>query len=232
MPLLKTIPIDNNGCVYLWEVSETEAFLAAGILLSPHSKDRLLGMKSELHRRAFLSVRHLMALAGIQDVDLYYDPFGKPHLKDGTFISISHSFTLTALIVHKNIPVGIDVEMKREKILRIAHKFTSYSPQGAQDIKLLTHIWACKESIYKMAGRAGLSFLKDIAVWPTADAFHGRIFSEISAKPNASYNYFELQPFKALEYGGVWGVYLEGTSAKMGQAAESYKKALEQNNIY
>ncbi|MFT6722357.1 MAG: 4'-phosphopantetheinyl transferase, partial [Flavobacteriaceae bacterium] len=93
MPLLKTIPIDNNGCGYLWEVSETEAFLAAGILLSPHSKDRLLGMKSELHRRAFLSVRHLMALAGIQDVDLYYDPFGKPHLKDGTFISISHSFT-------------------------------------------------------------------------------------------------------------------------------------------
>jgi len=234
MPLLKTIPIDNNGCVYLWKLTEAEAFLAAGTLLSPHSDQRLLGMKSELHRRAFLSVRHLLALAGILDTDLFYDPFGKPHLKDGSFISISHSFTLTALAVHKNIPVGIDVEMKREKILRIAHKFTPYSAQGEQDILLLTHIWACKESVYKMAGRAGLSFLKGIVVWPAADAFYGRIPTKSAIKEEAvlDFDYFELQPFEALEYGGVWGLYLEGTSAREGQAKESYKEALEQNNMY
>ncbi len=30
-------------------------------------------MKSDLHRRGFMSIRHLMALEGYTDQDLYYD---------------------------------------------------------------------------------------------------------------------------------------------------------------
>ncbi len=81
-------------------------------------------MKSEMHRRAFLSIRHLLALYNYVDEDLVYNEAGKPHLKDGKYISITHSHHFTAIIISKNDGVGIDIEMQRDKILRIAHKFT------------------------------------------------------------------------------------------------------------
>lgn len=231
MPLFQTIPIDTQGRVRLWEVTETEDFLSAGMVLTPHCQQRLEGMKSELHRRAFLSVRHLMALEGYVDADLYYDAQGKPHLKDGSFISISHSFSMTALVVHKNIPVGIDVEMQRDKILRIAHKFTSLQALHLEQVGLLTHIWACKESIYKIAASPGLSFLKHIEVWPSADAFYGRIPAQYVTEQD-SFVYFSLHPFEALSYGGVWGTRLAARSASEVLAQTSYAKAQATNTLF
>jgi len=231
MPLLQTIPIDENGTVYLWEVTESEAFLSQGIQLTPHCQQRMQDMKSELHRRAFLSVRHLMALAGYLDADLFYDTQGKPHLSDGSFISISHSFHVTALAVHKNIPVGIDVERQREKILRIAHKFTPFPVVPKQNVLLLTHIWACKESIYKIASRPGLSFLHHIEVWPAALGFYGRIPKNLAASTDA-FDYFSLHSFEALDYAGVWAVLLEQASASEALALESLAEAKAKNTLY
>ena len=34
-------------------------------------------MKSALHRKGFLSIRHLMAKAGYEDANLHYDKYGK-----------------------------------------------------------------------------------------------------------------------------------------------------------
>lgn len=126
-------------------------------------------MKSELHRRAFLSIRHLMAVAGYVDRDLYYDEAGKPHLKDGNKISITHSNHFTGIIVSSDQEVGIDVEKQREKILRIAHKFTpleEYRTIANSDalIRKLTMVWGAKESLYKIYAEPGLSFLHHIDV--------------------------------------------------------------------
>jgi hypothetical protein len=46
-------------------------------------------MKSEMHQRAFLSVRMLLQQVGHTDFDLYYDAFGKPHLKERITFSIT-----------------------------------------------------------------------------------------------------------------------------------------------
>ncbi|MCW1954002.1 MAG: 4-phosphopantetheinyl transferase [Flavobacteriia bacterium] len=231
MPLLQTIPIGSDGQARLWEVTESEAFLSQGIELTPHCQQRMQGMKSELHRRAFLSVRHLMALAGYVDQDLHYDAQGKPHLRDGSFISISHSFSLTAIVVHKNIPVGIDVEMQRQKILRIAHKFTPFPLVQPENVLLLTHIWACKESIYKIAGTPGLSFLHHIEVWPAADAFYGRIPKNLAVATEA-FDYFSLHPFEALAYAGVWATLLASRSTNEALAVKSYEVASANNTLY
>ena len=234
MPLLQTIPIDQDACAYLWEVTESESFLAKDVLLNAHSHARLQAMKSELHRRAFLSVRHLLALVGYTDLELYYDAMGKPHLKDGCYVSISHSFSVTALVIHKNIPVGIDVEMQRSKILKIAHKFTPFIPLAAKDISLLTHVWACKESVYKIASQAGLSFLHHIEVWPTADIFFARIPSPALGlhKERPGFDYFELRPFEVLEYAGVVGLSIAASSAREGQALKTYELAIQNKELY
>ena len=169
MPLYKTFTENDSIKIYIWKVTETEQELSKGIVLTPHCQNRMQGMKSELHRRAFLSIRHLMAEAGYVDHDLYYDKVGKPHLRDGQKISITHSNHFTGIIVSTKGEVGIDIEKQREKILRIASKFTpieEYRTIANTDalIQKLTIVWGAKESLYKIYAEPGLSFLHHIDV--------------------------------------------------------------------
>ncbi len=168
MPLYKTLVVNPDICIYLWKVEEQESALAASLALTENSKQRLGGMKSELHRRGFLSIRHLLAEAGYQDSDLYYDALGKPHLQDGNLISITHSHIFTGIIVSKEIRVGIDIEKQREKIARIAHKFTDLDHDRTsldpQLVRKLTVLWGAKESIYKILSTPGISFYQHIDI--------------------------------------------------------------------
>lgn len=169
MPLYKTITVNKKTKVYVWNITETEAELSKNIVLTNHCQKRLVGMKSELHRRGFLSIRHLLAEAGYEDKDLYYATSGKPHLKDGKYISITHSSYFTGIIISETDEVGIDIEKQRDKILRIAHKFTpvtEYKTIANADalVRKLTVVWGCKESLYKIYATHGLSFLHHILV--------------------------------------------------------------------
>lgn len=168
MPLFKTITVDPNTKVLIWKIEESYETLNAGIELTDHCRNRVDGMKSDIHRRGFMSVRHLMAEAGYVDHDLFYDDKGKPHLTNGTHISITHSFTFSAIIL-SDIEVGIDIEMQRPKILRIAHKFTpiqEYRTLANDDavMRKLTMVWGAKESLYKSFAEKGVSFLQHIYV--------------------------------------------------------------------
>jgi len=169
MPLYKILKIRPSIKVYIWKVTESETELSKGVVLTEHCQTRMEGMKSELHRRAFLSIRHLMAEAGYVDDDLYYDEVGKPHLTDGKKISITHSNNFTGIIVGETEEVGIDIEKQRDKILRIAHKFTpieEYRTIANTDalIRKLTIVWGCKEALYKIYAEPGLSFIHHIKV--------------------------------------------------------------------
>ena len=168
MPLYKTITVDEQTKVFIWKLEESFEWLSRGIDLTKHCRQRVDGMKSEIHRRGFMSIRHLMAEAGYKDHDLFYDELGKPHLNDNKYISITHSFNFTAIIVSDK-DVGIDIEKQRNKILKIANKFTpldEYHTLANEDalIRKLTIVWGAKESVYKMLARPGVGFLQHINV--------------------------------------------------------------------
>lgn len=169
MPLYKTLNPFYNTQVLLWQVTETEEALAKNLSLNTNSQKRLKAMKSSLHRRAFLSIRHLLAKAGYADFDLIYNSQGKPFLNDGTYVSISHSHQFTGIILSQTAQIGIDIEKKRDKILRIAPKFTpiqEYRTYANTDalITKVTQVWCAKEAVYKIAAIPGLSFLNHIEV--------------------------------------------------------------------
>lgn len=168
MPLYKTITITPNTRLLVWKIEEPFDKLADGVPLTTHCQNRVDGMKDDLHRRGFMSVRHLLKEVGYTDFDLYYDEKGKPHLKDGMHISITHSFTFSGIIISDE-EVGIDIEMQRSKILKIAHKFTpieEYRTMANEEalIRKLTMVWGAKESLYKSFAEKGVSFLKHIYV--------------------------------------------------------------------
>ncbi len=170
MPLYKTIQPNSQTTVKIWKIEESYADLIAPLDLKTESTKRVLGMKSELHQRGFLSVRHLLREFGYTDQDLYYDDYGKPHLKDGKHISITHSFTFSGVIV-SNSKVGIDIEMQREKIAIIAKKFVEYefnylTEKDAEYVRKLTVIWGIKESLYKLFATPGMLFREHFLVIP------------------------------------------------------------------
>ena len=169
MALYKTLTVNKVTKVLIWKIEESISKLQEGIVLSENSTTRLNSMKSQLHQRGFLSIRHLLKEVGYTDADLIYDEFGKPHLKNGKFISITHSFTFSAIIVSDKFHVGIDIEKQREKILKIAHKFTpfeEYKTIANVDalISKLTIVWGAKESLYKIYGKKILLFLHHIYI--------------------------------------------------------------------
>lgn len=174
MPLYKTKYISrrksSNSQILIWKVTETYAELLERVVLNLSSSIRLDGMKSEMHQRAFLSVRILLQDAGYTDLDLYYDDNGKPHLHGDKHISITHSHNFAAIIISDEI-VGIDMEMRRDKIIRIAHKFCDsefqFLNQDDQEyIQKLTVIWGAKEAIFKIRNEKGISFKNHIKVLP------------------------------------------------------------------
>ncbi len=171
MPFYKKIEIDSKSTILIWKISESFTDLFRAVSLKDISLARLEGMKSESHQRGFLAVRMLLQQAGYTDFDLYYDEFGKPHLKDGTFISISHSFDFS-VIVFSDKNIGIDLELRRDLVVKIARKFAEeefvYQAENSiEDFKSkLTVIWGVKEAVFKVRNEIGISFKDHVFVRP------------------------------------------------------------------
>ncbi|NAS31260.1 4'-phosphopantetheinyl transferase superfamily protein [Flavobacteriaceae bacterium R38] len=168
MPLYKSITVNHHTKVLIWRIEESEEKLNEDINLTLHCKERIASMKSELHRRGFLSVRQLLKVAGYEASDLNYDTEGRPHLSDKKKISITHSFQFSAIIISDEI-VGIDIEKQRSKIKNIASKFTEDEfafISEDDEIEMLTYIWCIKESLYKAYATAGISFKEHIRITP------------------------------------------------------------------
>lgn len=169
MPLYKSYKITEGTQLLVWKITESLEELANGTGLKDVCKDRLSGMKSEQHRKGFLSVRKLLEIAGYTDFDLYYGNDGKPHLTDGKNITITHSYSFSAIIISDR-NIGIDMEIRREKVIKIADKFLDrefeyLDPTHLEEyVRKLIVIWGVKEALYKMFSQQGLSFKQNIDV--------------------------------------------------------------------
>ncbi|NMH27042.1 4'-phosphopantetheinyl transferase family protein [Flavobacterium silvaticum] len=170
MALFKYEHIGTHTHLYIWKIEEEFDDLFDEIHLTDMNMIRLMSMKSVQHQRGFLSVRKLFQAAGYTDFDVTYDATGKPHLNDGHHISISHSHGFSAIMI-SDTTVGIDLELMREKIIRIADKFTSEEEEKYLDasddnyVKILTVLWGVKESIFKIRNEIGISFKDHITTF-------------------------------------------------------------------
>jgi phosphopantetheinyl transferase len=167
MPLYKVVLLSKTAKLYLWKITEDLSELRSQIRLKNSSIARLESMKSESHQKGFLAVRMLLQHNEYDDFDLYYDAFGKPHIKpQGCFvkdveISISHSNDFSAIVISQE-KVGLDLEQIKDKTLRIAPRFMDVSHlenlSKEEKIKKATVIWGIKESIFKIKNEQGISF--------------------------------------------------------------------------
>jgi 4'-phosphopantetheinyl transferase len=117
-----------------------------------------------------------------KDIEIEYDAKGKPYLPESSkHVSISHSHDKLAIIINENEPTGIDIELIREKVLKIKHKFLSITELGdsKDDVEKLLIYWAAKETLYKIYGLKEVDFIEHLFVKPFTKHNFGEIIGEI-----------------------------------------------------
>lgn len=112
-----------------------------------------------------------------------YDDKGKPYLSnDSRHISISHSHDKLAIIINENEATGIDIELIRDKVLKIKHKFLTNEEltDANDDVEKLLIYWAAKETLYKIYGLKEVDFIAHLFVKPFTKHKLGSIIGNIN----------------------------------------------------
>ncbi len=113
---------------------------------------------------------------------LTYDDKGKPYLADDArHVSISHSHDRLVIILNAKEETGIDIELIREKVLKIKHKFLKKVElaDANDDVEKLLIYWAAKETLYKIYGLKEVDFVHHLYVKPFIKEASGTIIGEI-----------------------------------------------------
>jgi 4'-phosphopantetheinyl transferase len=172
MALVYHKKLDPNTSFAIWKIEETADELLAKLQLKHHEisyLDTLVSGKRNLHWLSTrVLLRHMMDTN--EYIDCQVDASGKPYLTNFPHhISLSHSFDYAAVMVSKNKRVGIDIELIKDKIERIAHKFMSVEELAFLSPERIEHLYVCwcaKEAIYKLHGKKNISFLEHIRIKP------------------------------------------------------------------
>ncbi len=171
MPLILKENFQEDCIFGIWEIQEGFDELLKEIHLFPGEKERMENFRSEARQIEFLSVRILLkALLG-KSCQIVYSDRKKPYLHQSEYrISISHSQTLTAIMLSKTKKVGLDLEYMSHKISRVAHKFINDDEQITTDpdkIKYHLYIhWCAKEALYKICDKQDINFKRNLTIEP------------------------------------------------------------------
>ncbi len=164
MPLFYQHNINDTTKLAVWKIEEDEDFFL--------SKVPLQKTITHPHKR----LQHLAARYLLQYLfpDFPYDEMliantNKPYLPYEQYhFSISHCGNYAAAIVSSTERVGIDIEIPKEAIFKIVHKFLhdeelkifniEYSILNIQSPQLPTLLWCAKEAMYKWWGWGEIDF--------------------------------------------------------------------------
>lgn len=207
MPLHSIRPLPGGAHLGLWHLTEAPAELWP-LLATPAAYLPLLPARADGPRQAqwltgrVLVQRMLAATAPDSVLPLLQnDATGRPFLLSGAAlgpaVSLSHSGEwVAALLAPAGAAVGVDVEVVRDKALRIARKFLTLDELAAIDliissqpgltIELFSLLWSAKETLYKLAGQRGIIFRQNLlldlpptstppAIWPRAGELPARL---------------------------------------------------------
>ncbi|GMQ31067.1 4'-phosphopantetheinyl transferase family protein [Algoriphagus confluentis] len=118
---------------------------------------------------ARLAIYEALQALGEPYPGFFKDEHGKSQSMSGHgYVSLSHTPGLAGAIFHKTQSVGIDMDLIREKILKIGFRFLDSSELDflEKDPVHYTMAWSAKESIFKCQGKRGVSFRENILLAP------------------------------------------------------------------
>ncbi len=157
MPLIKNEQVGEKSHLYVWKIEELLSYFE--MYVPPvqdiaHPKKVLESTVGRYLIRQYVPHYNQEKLKVSQN--------GKPYLEDTELeFSLSHSFPYVALLVSDE-PVGVDLQVYSDKIVRIAPKFTSSEEADMTDPTQLTVVWCLKEAAFKWYEKGNVEFLSQI----------------------------------------------------------------------
>lgn len=210
MPVVFTKHIDEHTILSVWKIEETEQELFAGLQLKDHELEFIATFNNGKRLLHWLSTRLLLRtmLKTSDYIATGLDEHGKPFLLNRDYhISLSHSFDYAAVMISKDKQVGVDIELVKEKVLRIRNKFMTDEEltglPSADDVSALYICWCAKEAIFKWHGRKGLEFKRDMVIKPFVAAEQGEITALVSlpeGQRELTVHYFKVDAAYMLGY--------------------------------
>lgn len=164
--------------MFVLEIRNISPDISIGILdLKAFSTANGLLSKRELERAG---TRHVLGqLLKNPDFDLSYTVENKPYLQGSqVHISISHSHDKLVVILNQKENTGIDIELIRDKVSNIQHKYLSEREMNfaANDTEKLITLWAAKEALYKVYGLKEVEFIRNLYIEDyNSEEIRGRI---------------------------------------------------------
>ena len=186
MPLYKIEKINNSRFLGLWHIQESYDYLFEA-LKSKTDEYSLLNTFRHEHKKMEWLAGRLTLMAMCEQLNLPYhgvikNEHGKPFLKNSSVeISLSHSYPYVSILLDLQEDVGIDLEQKKEKLIRVQHKFLDENEVEDADNSLekLGVYWCAKEALYKIYSSKNLSFKDHIRVEPFTLEPIGTVFGKI-----------------------------------------------------
>ena len=180
MPLHSVQHLSPTAVLGLWHLTETSAELWP-LLPEPANYRALLPVAADTTRQdQWLAGRVLVhALAAAFNHPLLTqfvvrnDATGRPWLAEdasGCVVSLSHSGVWVAAVLCLGGRAGVDVEIIRDKAVRLASKFLAPAEWEAAQLATQTApasahyalLWSAKETLYKLAAQRGIIFKQQL----------------------------------------------------------------------
>jgi 4'-phosphopantetheinyl transferase EntD len=172
MPQILELEPDAGSRLAVWKIEEEAEELKWMLQWGQSDIMQYRSHADSLRSMHWLSSRVLLRkmLNTSKFIDLQVDEFGKPYLRNfPQKLSISHSNQMVTVLLSER-ECGIDIELMKPKIEKVAHKFIS-----EEEWKYLTEefrmeemyvFWSVKEALYKYYGKKKLEFRKNIFLYP------------------------------------------------------------------
>ncbi|MDR3651425.1 MAG: 4'-phosphopantetheinyl transferase superfamily protein [Paludibacter sp.] len=204
MPINKIIS-EGDARILVWEL--TESFEELKLRLSGIHKKKLKKFSSEKRKLEYLCVRVAMKELLGKETLIEYDNDGKPYLADKSAqISISHSKSWIAVMVHPSKSVGLDIECPTDKIGKIYTRFLNEAEQkelsNGHNISQLQLAWSAKETLYKIIGKDAVDFSTQLQIF----SFEVKTMGEITAQHIPAKKLYQLHYIQQLAYNLVYCV--------------------------
>lgn len=169
--LIRREHTDSGGLLGIWKMNESHEELLQ--ILPEHMRsnavEHIKTIRSERRTTEWLSTRILLFTLLNEEKIILNHANGKPYLEDGTYhISISHTKDYAAIYLHETYSVGIDIEIRSERVAKVAHRFigdNEYIDPSLKTVHQLLH-WSAKESIFKLMDENEIHFKHHLHIHP------------------------------------------------------------------
>ncbi|MEN9917953.1 MAG: hypothetical protein RL662_389 [Bacteroidota bacterium] len=181
----------------VWKVEETLETLLGDLQNTDFAEH--VSSSKRLFEQA--SVRVLLKSLLDEEKAIEYLPSGKPYLKDSLYhISISHTKGYSAVLLSKQVTVGIDIECISDKVKQVRSRFVSkceHIDAEHELIHLLLH-WSAKETLYKAMDCVGVDLKQHLLIDPFTPSQSGCF--KAKEKYTKHENSFDIRYFVQTDY--------------------------------